>query len=68
MRPVRCSRCGQLFVECIHFRTGVNDMSDAEAVRVQARYAFGKRHNPDHDTTSYRDRPDAAKGILTMED
>jgi hypothetical protein len=33
----------------------VDNMSDAEAERVQARYALGKRSNPDHDTTSYRD-------------
>lgn len=31
-------------------------MSDQEAERVKARYALGKRTNPDHDETSYRDK------------
>jgi hypothetical protein len=31
-------------------------MTDEEAERVKARYAFGVLHNPDHDTTSYRDK------------
>lgn len=30
-------------------------MDDDEAARVKARYAFGKRFNPNHDEASYRD-------------
>lgn len=32
-------------------------MDCEEAERVRARYALGKLHNPNHDTTSYRDSP-----------
>ena len=51
----RCARCGEQFQQCFHVNTAVKDMSDEEAARVKARYAFGQLHNPDHDTTSYRD-------------
>lgn len=55
MRRLRCARCGQFYDTCVHLNCGVLDMSEEEAQRVQARYAFGRLHNPDHDTTSYRD-------------
>lgn len=62
----RCSRCGQDWwwrwrydgnANCVHtIGCKVVDMSDEEAERVRARYAFGKLHNPDHDNASYRDK------------
>lgn len=58
LERLRCARCGDLFYgnTCVHNGTAVEDMTDDEAKRVRARYAFGKLHNPDHDTTSYRDQ------------
>lgn len=55
----RCRRCGERFfgTSCKHFGTPTTDMTHEEAERVKARYALGKRFNPDHDTTSYRDDP-----------
>jgi hypothetical protein len=54
---LRCARCGKKYYGdgCIHTHTAVDDMTDEEAKRVQARYALGKLHNPDHDTANYRD-------------
>lgn len=59
----RCGRCGEdwdpphIRRNCVHpFTCRVIDMSDQEAERVKARYALGKRTNPDHDETSYRDK------------
>jgi hypothetical protein len=52
---MRCSHCGGLYYGCPHVNTLTLDMSNEEAERVAARHAFGKLHNPDHDTTSYRD-------------
>jgi hypothetical protein len=52
---MRCSRCAEYYYGCPHVNTLTLDMSTEEATRVRARYAFGKLHNPDHDTTSYRD-------------
>ena len=51
----RCARCGDWYPACPHTGTHVYDGTDDEAARVRARYALGRRHNPDHDTTSYRD-------------
>lgn len=58
MFRLRCARCGDLFYgnTCVHNGTAVEDMTDDEAARVRARYAIGKKHNPNHDETSYRDR------------
>lgn len=52
-----CARCGEVYAsnKCPHHGTYARDISAAEAERVRARYALGKRSNPDHDTTSYRD-------------
>lgn len=57
---LRCGRCGCRYHSslCPHTNTEVPDMSDEEADRVIARYALGKRFNPDHDQTSYRDGND----------
>ena len=59
---VRCGRCGLPYygdqARCIHWNTSVDDMSDEEAVRVQARWALSRECNPDHDTTDFRDRAD----------
>jgi hypothetical protein len=56
MNIARCARCGQPWPKCQH-TDGLltRTMSGEEVTRVKARYAFGKLHNPDHDTTSYRD-------------
>lgn len=61
----RCARCGENWIwfgqRCGHPENcRVLDMGSHEAERVKTRYAFGKRYNPDHDTTSYRDREPAA--------
>jgi hypothetical protein len=59
-----CSRCGSPFMACPHiwatgpYEPGVTITRDKEkAARIAARYAFGRRFNPDHDTTSYDDAP-----------
>lgn len=53
----RCTRCGEIFhsSKCPHNNTLDVTLSEEEAARIRARYAFGKLYNPDHDTTSYRD-------------
>lgn len=73
--PPICARCGQLYYACggstggagicIHTGTRVYNIDQEHAVRIQARYAFGKLHNPDHDETRYTDPgfiPDRSSG------
>lgn len=52
-------RCGQLYYAsgsiCAHTGTRAYNIDTEHAVRVQARYALGKLHNLDHDTTLYVD-------------
>jgi hypothetical protein len=56
-----CIRCGQPYnsvtddcrAPCVHSNTMVHYVDAEHARRVQVAYAFGKRFNPDHDTTSY---------------
>lgn len=60
-----CARCGCLYftfpemptAPCVHVNTADPEIGPEEAERIRARYAFGKLHNPDHDTTSYTDPP-----------
>jgi phage FluMu protein Com len=63
-----CARCGQLYfasaawvsvkaMRCKHMNTADPDITPEHALRIQARYALGQRHNPDHDETDYRDQP-----------
>jgi hypothetical protein len=56
-RLTRCGRCGDWFYRCPHIGVPVK-MADEEAERVRARYAIGRRLNPEHDVTSYRDGKD----------
>lgn len=56
-----CVRCGEPAYsdKCVHPVGLHTEISRDEAQRIRARYALGKLHNPDHDTTSYRDgKPD----------
>lgn len=54
-----CARCGGLYSimrhdsTCVHGIECVKIMDEAHWARLKAAYAFGKRFNPDHDTTSY---------------
>lgn len=54
-----CARCGVFSINslgaCVHPVTCIQIIKHDEAERIRARYALGKLHNPDHDTTSYRD-------------
>lgn len=58
---VRCDRCGSPYFseQCVHINTANPDITVAEGNRMRARWAYGRRFNPDHDTTSYRDPVDA---------
>ncbi|HEY1216720.1 MAG TPA: hypothetical protein VGE93_24105 [Bryobacteraceae bacterium] len=53
-----CARCGRAaWALCFHpVHLLREDITPDEAERIRARYALGKQFNPDHDTTSYRDR------------
>lgn len=55
-----CTRCGEhpFIGNCVHPLSLAKVISREEAERIRARYALGKRYNPDHDTTSYRDGND----------
>ncbi len=48
-----CARCGEV-LPCTHINCSTVDDSE-HALRIRARYALGRVHNPDHDTTDYRD-------------
>jgi hypothetical protein len=49
-----CCRCGQLDEHCPHLNCATT--FDAEhAARIKARYAIGKRFDPNHDTADYTD-------------
>lgn len=59
-----CMRCGQPYYSrhgsandgiCVHTNTSAYNITSEHALRIQARYALGKQHNPDHDTTLYTD-------------
>ncbi len=50
-----CCRCGEV-VPCHHVSCDVIEDPD-HAERIRARYAFGKRYNPDHDEAIYTDPP-----------
>jgi hypothetical protein len=52
-----CARCGNRYLAeaCVHTGTHDAKIGDEEAARIRARYTFGKRFNPAHDETSYRD-------------
>lgn len=55
---VFCRRCGQAsptgYLLCVHRGECVGITEDRErALRTRARYEFGKRFNPEHDTTDY---------------
>lgn len=57
-RATYCARCGEHAyhpLSCVHLPFYLAVMSRDEAMRVRARYALGKLHNPEHDITSYRD-------------
>lgn len=53
-----CVRCGKTYDACKHLNTHrvVEDATPERVARIRAAYAFGKRFNPDHDTTSYYDQ------------
>lgn len=55
-RLQHCSRCGQLYDQCQHINT-MGTADEEHAARIRARYAIGKRFNPDHDTAAYTDPP-----------
>lgn len=46
-----CCRCGR-HLPCTHINCDATEDAD-RAVRIRARYALGREHNPDHDTTDY---------------
>lgn len=54
-----CARCGAGFflninaTRCIHSPLLVQEITPEHVRRIAAAYALGKRHNPDHDETSY---------------
>ena len=59
-----CMRCGQIYHSpkgtsfgglCVHNNTAAYNIDADHALRIQARYALGKQHNPDHDSTQYAD-------------
>jgi hypothetical protein len=66
-----CARCGLNFYgdRCAHANTERYNISDAHAARIRAAYSFGKRFNPDHDTTSYYDQTadENLKGVAYAE-
>jgi hypothetical protein len=54
-----CKRCGARWSWCNHnanCRSKPDEVDDAHAERIRARYGMGKRLNPDHDSTSYMDK------------
>jgi hypothetical protein len=50
-----CIRCGRLPLQCVHGWSLAMVADRAHADRIAARYAFGKLHDPDHDTADYTD-------------
>lgn len=73
-RRLHCKRCGEFYDHCKHTNTydcalAGGEITPEHAERIRARYAFGREHNPDHDTADYTDDgvelPEAvANGLL----
>lgn len=60
----RCRRCGRFYRACPHLGTGdrENVIDEEHAARIRARHAFGRLHNPDHDTADYTDEGQSGRG------
>jgi hypothetical protein len=60
IQPDRCRRCGEIYMLCPHTNCTGGPIPDDHATRIRARYAIGKRFDPDnHDTNDYfTDQPE----------
>lgn len=57
-RDFTCIRCGLRYDLCGHMGTALETTAVAteHVARIRAAFVFGKRFNPDHNTTSYYDQ------------